>query len=365
MNAMERLLTRPLARSSARPLGRSGQFMPITAMVAFTTVIFLVAVVNVYKVAQAKLKVQNLADAVALNIASQMASSMNKVTDLNEWMNHMVDPGPNAAPSQAGTVPDCRNINHDLPPISCAENASADGHLNMFTTKGTAAAYATLVQTINLAQDQFINAYNNFIGAGTGSNSSVSTQSSLNSILIGDIPELGDPGTSVFVWNSQSGEATSENVTRAAAQAAGGAHPSVLNTSGMQPLKFQVRPIQVTYNTTIPILNVPGPNVTKSLGELLSSSNQNVPAVGWMEPNPDQPSISVNAASGHGVKTRVGAGAMVIRVIAVPLFGNVIVKAQAQAYVVDGSGQTGTMVYDGGHPRPVFRPTYWVKLAGA
>ena len=49
---------------------RRGQFIPITAMIAFTTVVFLVAVMNVYKVAQAKLKVQNLADAVALNIAS-------------------------------------------------------------------------------------------------------------------------------------------------------------------------------------------------------------------------------------------------------------------------------------------------------
>jgi hypothetical protein len=154
----------------------AGQFIPITAMVTFTTVIFLIAVVNVYKVAQAKIKVQNLADAVALNVASQMASSMNKVADLNEWMNHMVDPGPNGTPSKPGTIPDCRNINPDLPPISCAENPNANSSLNMFTTKGTAASYALLVQTINQAQQQFINAYNNFIGAGTLSNGSASTQ---------------------------------------------------------------------------------------------------------------------------------------------------------------------------------------------
>ena len=58
----------PLFRSPARPLGRSGQFMPISAMVMFSTVVFMVAVVNVYKVSQAKLKVQNLADAAALTI---------------------------------------------------------------------------------------------------------------------------------------------------------------------------------------------------------------------------------------------------------------------------------------------------------
>jgi len=346
---------------------RSGQFIPITAMVAFTTVIFLIAVVNVYKVAQAKLKVQNLADAVALNIASQMASSMNKVSDLNEWMNHMVDMGPNATPSTPGTIPDCHNINHDLPPISCAENPNADKNLNMFTTKGTAASYATLVQTINQAQVQFINAYNNFIGAGTGSNSSISTQSSLNSILYADIPELGDPGTSVFVWNSQSSKPTVQDVSRSVALLTGVANRAgALDTSGMQSLKFQIRPVQVTYNTTIPIINVPGPNITKSLGQFLVSGNAPAPNVGWMEPDPDQPAISVASGQG-GTKTRVGAGAVVIRAISVPVFGTVVVKAEAQAYVVEGSGQTGNMVPDPNNPafmRPVFQPTYWIKLAG-
>jgi len=335
-------------------------------MVAFTTVDFLVAVVNVYKVAQAKLKVQNLADAVALNIASQMASSMNKVADLNEWMNHMVDPGPNATPSKPGTIPDCRNINPDLPPISCAENANANGSLNMFTTKGTAASYALLVQTINQAQVQFINAYNNFIGAGTGSNSSVSTQSSLNSILYGDIPELGEKGTSVFVWNSQSGRVTTQSVQATSVQMGGAAQTATLNTSGMQSLKFKVRPIQVTYQTTIPIINVPGPNITKSLGEfLVSGNNQKVTDVGWMVPDPNEPSI--NVGSGSGGKTRIGVGAVVIRTIPVPVIGNIVVKAEAQAYVVDGSGKTGDMVSDPSNPafqRPVFQPTYWVKLVG-
>jgi hypothetical protein len=344
---------------------RSGQYIPITAMVAFTTVVFLVAVVNIFQVAQAKLKVQNLADAVALNIASQMASSMNKVADLNEWMNHPVDMGPNATPSKPGSVPDCHNINPDLPPISCAENTNDSGSLNKFTTKGTAASYATLVQTINQAQLQFISAYNNFIGAGTGSNSSISTQSSLNSILFSDIPELGENGTSIFVWNSQSGKATPQDIQKSAALLTGNFKRAAnLNTSGMQPLNFQVRSMKVTYKTTVPILNIPGPDITKSLGQFLTSGNSNVPDVGWMEPSADQPSISVS--SSNGGKTRIGVGAVVIRAIPVPLFGTVIVKAQAQAYLVSGSGRTGDMVPDPNNPallRPVFQPTYWVKLA--
>ena len=94
-------------RRHADTLGRSGQFIPISAMVMFTAVMFLVAVANIYKVTRAKLKVQNLADAVALNVASQMASSMNKVTDLNEFMNHMVAPGgQRASGSLPGEVPD-------------------------------------------------------------------------------------------------------------------------------------------------------------------------------------------------------------------------------------------------------------------
>jgi hypothetical protein len=84
-----------------------------------------------------------------------------------------------------------------------------------------------------------------------------------------------------------------------------------------------------------------------------------------MEPAPNQP--SVNVVSGNGSKTRIGVGALVIRTISVPVFGNVVVKAQAQAYVVEGSGKTGDLEPDPVNPgfqRPVFQPTYWIKLAG-
>src|SRR5438105_1869864 len=74
--------------SRGRRMGRRGQFIPISALVMFTIVTMMVAVVNVYRVARAKLKVQNLADAAALNIASQIVHSLNTVTDRNEYLNH-------------------------------------------------------------------------------------------------------------------------------------------------------------------------------------------------------------------------------------------------------------------------------------
>jgi hypothetical protein len=59
-------------------------------MVIFAVVVFTTAVVNVYKVAKAKLEAQNLADAIALNIASQQITGMfNVIADRNEWLNHL------------------------------------------------------------------------------------------------------------------------------------------------------------------------------------------------------------------------------------------------------------------------------------
>jgi hypothetical protein len=342
-----------------RRLGRQGQYMPITALVMFTTVVFLVAVTNIYKVTRAKLKVQNLADAVALNIASQMASSMNKTSDMNEWMNHFIDPGPNAQPSTPGQAPNCAGITPDLPPLACAENATQSTSLNRFSRKGNAANYAVMVQTINKAQQLFIDTYNNFIGAGVASNSSISSRSNLNSILLADIPELGEAGTYVSVWNTQpSGPAQASPPNGAT---------TPLDTSGVQPLKFQVHDIPVTFRNFVnagPFGSQELPSVSMTLGQLLAGNNQPVTPVGWMVPDPNQPSIDV----GPG-KSRIGAGAKVSRYVQVPILGNILVSAQAQAYVVEGSGTMGTqaeMLPDPstGVLRPVFKPTYWIKLAG-
>src|SRR5882762_2190713 len=66
-----------------------GQFVPISAMVMFAMVVFMFAVVNIYKVSRAKLQIQNIADGAALNLAAQQAQAYNTVSDRNEWLNHM------------------------------------------------------------------------------------------------------------------------------------------------------------------------------------------------------------------------------------------------------------------------------------
>jgi hypothetical protein len=84
--------------------------------------------------------------------------------------------------------------------------------------------------------------------------------------------------------------------------------------------------------------------------------------IGWMELDTGSGSPMIQVTSG---KMRIGAGAMVTRSVAVPVIGNLQITAVAQAYVVDGSGSTGEQVADpSGVMRMVFKPTYWVKLAG-
>src|SRR6267142_615245 len=107
----------------------NGQFVPMSAMIMFTMVMFMIAVVNIYKVSRAKLKVQNLADAAALHLASQEARAFNIVTDRNEWLNHMLEgvPSPSDPNAPAG-VKNCDAFNMGpgndklVPGISCVEN---------------------------------------------------------------------------------------------------------------------------------------------------------------------------------------------------------------------------------------------------
>src|SRR5688572_13232299 len=86
----------------------SGQFIPISAMITFSMVIFMVAMLNVYKISRAKLKVQNLADAAALNLASQKAQAFNIVANRNEWLNQMTKDVPSPSdPNAPRNVQDC------------------------------------------------------------------------------------------------------------------------------------------------------------------------------------------------------------------------------------------------------------------
>jgi hypothetical protein len=357
--------THSLTRLIAQSLNQNGQFIPITAMVVFTTVTFLVAVVNVYSVARAKLKVQNLADAVALNVGSQMASSMNKVADLNEWMNHMLGQPGSATASTPGALPNCVGINRDLPPISCAENATTNSNLNMFTDKTNATRYALLVQTVNQAQQMFIDTYNNFIGVGNRSNPSAMSQSSLQSILFADIPELNEAGTVVEVWNDQQNDPTTQSngtLGPPAATAPSGSLPAghVISPQ-MKALDFKPQDFKVTFQnpTRIPLLY--NPPAAQNLSYLAGS---NTP-VGYMVEG-NNPKIKIGSASNPNT-ARVGVGARVSRTVNVPLLGPRTVAATARAFVVQGSGAVHDMVWDqaAGVNRPVFRPTYWVKLVGA
>src|SRR5438309_1843315 len=128
-----------------------GQFIPISAMVMFTIVVFMVAVLNVYKVSRAKLEVQNLADATALHLSAQQATILNHVNDRNEWLNHMysgpfankyIDPTGQAPPSlPTRQMP---NINEAAKPSS--------GHYFVFNSSPDAVAYARLLRTVNDAQ---------------------------------------------------------------------------------------------------------------------------------------------------------------------------------------------------------------------
>jgi hypothetical protein len=154
--------------------GSSGQFIPISAMVMFTMMIFMIAVVNVYRVSRAKLKIQNLADAAALNLASQQAQAYNLIADKNEWLNHMVAgvPSPSDPNAPAG-IRDCSLFNDAnktlIPGVSCAENnggknkktadlwAARDPvfQRHIFYSVNGARNYAMVVHTVNEAQRLF------------------------------------------------------------------------------------------------------------------------------------------------------------------------------------------------------------------
>src|SRR5438876_12335716 len=119
-------------------LNERGQFVPLASMILFTSVLLMVAGMNVYRITKAKLQVQKMADAAALAVASMEAKAVNTVVDRNEWMNHMYGQG-----------------YHYKPHVSVPNISEDDKRLNAATAK----AYANLVATINKAQGMFITAY--------------------------------------------------------------------------------------------------------------------------------------------------------------------------------------------------------------
>lgn len=301
---------------------KSGQFMPLAAMVAVSTVVFTYGVISVYHVSKAKLKVQNLADAVALNLAAQQAQHLNTIVDRNEWLNHLY-------PNDDG-----RGTNGRLPGISFVS-----GHL--FTDETSARSYAQLVNSVNEAQRLFSTTYNTFVGA-EGSN-----LTSLHEVLRSDIEDLRtDPTIRVMVWNNDS-EAEWANAQLSAMQenpeSVGGIQARMIG------LQFKAQPISVRYDRERP--------KTKTFKQLLYGSNPRAPEVGYMalDDGPNAPKISI------GSSRRIGVGVMVAKAVNV-MGKTIVVSSKSSAFVVDGSGKVPTTTRSGGPLR--FSPTFWVKLAG-
>lgn len=311
---------------------RRGQFIPISAMVMLTIVVFMSAVANIYQVSRAKLQVQNLADAIALNLAAQEAQHLNTIADRNEWLNHLY-----ANDSGLGT-------NGLLPGLSHAQDAGV-----VFHTQASAQAYARLIATINQAQALFSMTYNAFIGADGSNVTSLWVQ------LTQDIPDLAeDPSIHVIVWN----DARSESSVNAAAESvrrAPNASRSPINTEHMKSLVFTPYDVRVKFR---PQSN-PTQIQTASLAALLGITSP----IGWMQLKDTggaTPFMNVRIP-GKGTQRRIGAGALVTKSINV-MGAPITVTARSSAYVVDGSGSL-PKTSDGAGGTPKFSPTFWVKLA--
>jgi hypothetical protein len=338
----------------------AGQFLPIAAMVMLTAVVFMVAVVDVYRVSRAKLKVQNLADAVALNIATQEARALNTVADRNEWLNHMVD---DAVAQKLSYDP--KIIPARLSDVENLDQSNSDRGGYVFDSIDGAKAYASVVQTINDAQGLFKDAYDKFIGASSNTgNPGIGSPGDLMGTLAADIPDLFQPGMHLFVWNSKPGEELAKgNLKTLESQNGTSANPQNSVMPYMLPLKFATHDtrVKITYNN---IWGQIGGYKSKTFRELLGSTDP----IGWMEPDMSPAGMPTIALKEGANADHIGAGAMVTQDVNI-IGGTVHVTAQAQAYIVNGSGASGesgspTQFFNpyGGPLGPAFSPTYWVKL---
>jgi hypothetical protein len=299
---------------------RRGQFIPLSLTVLFVAVMFMMVVIDIYRVTMAKLKVQNLADAVALNVASKEAQSMNKVPDLNEWMNRQyADQNVNVDPT-ASTPPPCPSGNSRLPRLDCSDPS----HYT-FQSKAGAQAYARLVANMNNAQMLFATAYNKMIGAKGGGGAA-----SLDTLLRTDIPDLNDPS----IWYS---------VTNQHAQAPappinpGSAAPNIDNAE----LKFKATNAILKYKNAL---------IGTSQGSMQTLAG--LPSGGTYVG-----AMTIDAFPKIGAL--VGAKAIVVKYVDMGFGKLEPVRGDAFACVVPGSG----LISDtSSGSRPRFRPTYYVEL---
>jgi hypothetical protein len=315
---------------------RQGQFIPITALVVFTSITFLVGAVNVYRVARAKLQAQNIADAAALAIAAMEAKEINVVIDRNEWMNHM--------------YPDAdRNKNNpnQLPNISDASKwggGSGDNEQQQ---------YAQLVATINQAQQMFQAAYNRFLG----DNSSAAGNGGAGGIvdILSEISGLKDRNVQLIIFNTDEGQSRAvdfektimQNSSSIDANTNAGAH--VITAGRMAGVQFKTVDVKLGNG--------------QSLSKILKSKDP----IGWMRPDwevKNNTGLTMNTTPGQS-QSVIGAGAIVIKNVELmlPFIPRKAVIARASAYVVKSSGLSSDSPSNLDKAPVQFRPTYYVKLA--
>jgi hypothetical protein len=330
-------------------------------MVLFTAVFFLVAVINLYQVARAKLQVQNIADEVALAVAALQAKSINVVMDRDEWLNHMY-PEDQKDPKKKAQFPGISDAAKH--PFDSTATGSHDAY-----------QYAQLVNTINMAQMMFQQAYNRFLGASDGTTGQSYGAGGLSAILH-EIAALNDSNVRVIVFNNNSGEDNAKQ------------HAQDVMKNGKSNFPVTTDNIEPQAMASVPFITEEvhlEKNDHKTLTEVLYGSKDKIPPhttpVGWMRPDWDNSQNSLKVKTGSGQESgQIGAGAIVIKHIQLqnPFFRDVYVKAESKAYVVKGSGLSvkpgtlragaGGMTSAGqpatttGDPPPTFHPTYYVKL---
>jgi hypothetical protein len=309
----------------------------MAAMVTATGIMLLTAVVNLSRVAKAKLEVQNLAEATAMAVASLPAKSINVVVDRNEWLNHL--------------YPEGTPVNkYQLPKLSDAAIKEHD-----FETQDSRKAYAQLVLTINKAQEMFAEAYNGFMGAGDRTQSQASGVGSLAEVLH-EIAGLHHPDVRVIVFNNQDGEQSAEEKAEELSSKDGGDFiQGNLNTINVHAMNMQ----KVEFETE-EIYSTVDKKDRKSLTEVMFDKNppQGI-KIGWKHPKWDQRDKTLNVKNRSGVEQQIGAGAIVIKKVRLTAFRDVYVRARAVAYVVRKSGEVRQ---PNGKPPKEFKPTYYVRL---
>jgi len=330
---------------------KKGQFIPIASMVMLSTLVFMVGLVNVYRISRAKLKAQNLADAVALYIASQMSQSMNNVADRNEWLNHLYINSNDANSAQAGADP-CQRTRADkkIPPgLGCFAKKAGDGF--KFGTKQGAQAYAQIVATVNNIQNLFAQSYNSFIGASGGASGS-NGRAMLTTNLFQQMPALQDPNVFLIVYNNsideQRATTIGDNVQKSWT-------PNSASNQNLvpliRPIQYKTQDVSVTYNSCATKICFGNHDKTETLSQIIGP---NAPPIGWM-------GLDTSNAAGlyldPNAKTpALGSGAIVSISVDLIGLGNHVVQAKSRAFLVMTAGQLDP------NSNGSFSPTYWVKL---